>query len=89
MLRDDLLEEVLCFLERAVLHTELLDGWADVFEVHDTLLQDRLQEDDHYAHLTILVNSGRPNRTTLLHAVLNEEKCELFGEVNVVLHPVE
>ena len=72
-----------------MLHTELLDRWAYVFKVHDTLLQDRLQEDDHDAHLAILVNAGCPNRTTLLHAVLNEEKCELFREVYVMLHPIK
>ena len=73
----------------AVLHAELLDAWADIFEVHNALLQDTLEEDNNDAYLPILLQSCCSNRTALLHTVLNEEKCELFREVYVVLHPIK
>ena len=73
----------------AVLHAELLDAWADIFEVHNALLQDTLEEDNHDAYLPILLQSCCSNRTALLHTVLNEEQRELLRKIYMMLNSVE
>lgn len=63
----------------------------DLLELNDSLLEDRLQEDDNDAHLAILVHRLRAcgTVTALLHAVLDEQKSELCWEVYMALHAVE
>ena len=88
-LRYDFFHEHLRFFQPVVLHAELLDRWRDVFNVHDSLLQDRLQENDHNSNLSVFLQNSHSNRAALLHAVLNEQERELFGEVDVLLDAVE
>ena len=72
-----------------MLHAELLNRWRDIFEVHNSLLEDRLKEDNHDSDLTIFLQACRSNSAALLHAILDEEKSKFFREVYMVLNSIE